>query len=364
MTQRLELRGHTIPLPAFLPDATFGYVRTLTAQDLHAVGVQAVMMNAFHLMQKPGSSVVSALGGLHRMSGWDGVIMTDSGGFQAYSLIWQNSRYGSIGDNGIIFHPEGSDRRILLTPEKSIQLQMSYGADILICLDDCTHASASYQEQKAAVERTVSWAARAKREFKRQVETRQMDEANLPLLFAVIQGGAEQDLRQACAEALLEIGFDGFGFGGWPLDENSQLLTDILQFTRSVVPEAFQIHALGIGHPQSVATSFRLGYQMFDCAMPTRDARHGRLYAWSDEAARPSIQPGWFHYVYLDSEAHMRSKGPISARCTCPCCSELSLGYLHHLYRMQDPAAQRLATQHNLRFMTQLMEDLRSQSGS
>jgi queuine tRNA-ribosyltransferase len=195
-----------------MPDATYGYVRSLTASDLREVGLPILMMNAFHLMQKPGSSLISSLGALHKMAAWPGLIMTDSGGFQAYSLIRQNVKFGSLTEKGIVFHPEGSSRKLLLTPEKSIQLQMSYGSDILVCLDDCTHVNASRAEQEASVTRTLAWAARAKASYQSQLKSRKWSDEERPLLFAVIQGGAELDLRRRCAEGLLEIGFDGVRF--------------------------------------------------------------------------------------------------------------------------------------------------------
>jgi queuine tRNA-ribosyltransferase len=354
----LNIRGRELALPAFLPDATYGYVRSLTSADLHEVGVKALMMNAFHLMQKPGSSVIQSLGGLHTMAAWDSVIMTDSGGFQAYSLIRQNAKFGSLGENGIIFRPEASGRKLILTPEKSIQLQFSYGADILICLDDCTHVDAPFEEQQLSVSRTIQWAKRAKSAYESQLASRKTNPDQRPLIFGVIQGGGYPQLRKTCAEALLEIGFDGFGFGGWPLDEQSNLLTDILEYTRSVVPREFPIHALGIGHPVSVSACYRMGYAMFDCAMPTRDARHGRLYTLSSASAVPGTGKDWFAFRYVNDEKYMRSKEPVSPGCDCPACQHYSLGYLSHLYRMQDSAYFRLATQHNLRFMTRLMEHL------
>ena len=358
-TRSLLVRGQSLALPVFMPDATYGYVRSLTADDLREVGLPILMMNAFHLMQKPGSSLISTLGGLHKMAAWSGLIMTDSGGFQAYSLIRQNAKFGSLTEKGIVFYPEGSSRKLLLTPEKSIQLQMSYGSDVLVCLDDCTHVTASRAEQEASVSRTLAWAARAKTSYLAQLKSRKWSDEERPLLFAVIQGGAELDLRRRCAEGLLEIGFDGFGFGGWPLDEDSNLITDILEYTRSLIPLEFPIHALGIGHPVGIVTSFRLGYEMFDCALPTRDARHGRLYTWSE--ANPPLTPDgkWLKFRYINTEENFRDSGPISPDCDCECCRNYSMGYLFHLYRMRDPSYMRLATKHNLRFMTRLIERLK-----
>ena len=356
----LTVRGKSLELPVFMPDATYGYVRSLTSSDLREVGLPILMMNAFHLMQKPGSSLISSLGGLHEMAAWKGLIMTDSGGFQAYSLIRQNAKFGSLTEKGIVFYPEGSSRKLLLTPEKSIQLQMGYGSDILVSLDDCTHVTASRAEQEASVSRTLAWAARAKASYLAQLKSRKWSNEDRPLLFAVIQGGAELDLRRRCAEGLLEIGLDGFGFGGWPLDEESNLITDILEYTRSLIPREYPIHALGIGHPAGIVTSFRLGYEMFDCALPTRDARHGRLYTWSEADAALTPDGRWLKFRYINTEDNFRDAGPISPDCDCECCRDYSMGYLFHLYRMRDTSYMRLATKHNLRFMTRLIERLKS----
>ncbi|MEN6531628.1 MAG: tRNA guanosine(34) transglycosylase Tgt [Anaerolineaceae bacterium] len=358
-TRSLQVCGQLLELPVFMPDATYGYVRSLTASDLREVGLPILMMNAFHLMQKPGSSLISTLGGLHEMAAWPGLIMTDSGGFQAYSLIRQNAKFGSLTEKGIVFFPEGSSRKLLLTPEKSIQLQMSYGSDILVCLDDCTHVNASRAEQEASVTRTLAWAARAKTSYQTQLRSRKWSDNQRPLLFAVIQGGAELDLRRRCAEGLLEIGFDGFGFGGWPLDKDSNLITDILEYTRSLIPREFPLHALGIGHPAGIVTSFRLGYEMFDCALPTRDARHGRLYTWSEANPALTEDGSWLKFRYINTEENFHDSGPISPGCDCEFCRDYSMGYLFHLYRMRDSSYMRLATKHNLRFMTQLIERLR-----
>ena len=231
--------------PVFLPDATFGVVRSVDAQDLEACGIEAVVMNTFHLMQHPGSSTIQALGGLHKMTGWQKPIITDSGGFQAYSLIRQNPKFGQIHEKGITFYPEGSDRKFQLTPEKTVQLQIGYGTDVVICLDDCTHVDEGYDAQLESVERTIAWAKKSKKEFLKLIEQKKLSESNRPKLFAVIQGGGYKELRKRCADALLEIGFDGYGYGGWPLDKDNHLLTEIIGYTREIIPDEFPMHALG-----------------------------------------------------------------------------------------------------------------------
>ena len=362
MKQFLDLPHGRLPLPAFLPDGTQGVVRSVDAQDLLTCGVQAVQMNVFHLMQRPGSSTIQALGGLHQMAGWERPLFTDSGGFQVYSLIRQNPKSGSIGDKGATFRIEG--HKYNFTPEKSIQLQMSYGADVVICLDDCTHVDDPDDVQAESVRRTVAWARRCKAEFERLAAEKKLTAETRPKLVAVVQGGGSRALRRQCAEELLAIGFDGYGYGGWPLDGEGNLLTEMLAWVRELVPAEFTVHALGVGHPDNVAACARMGYELFDSTMPTRDARHGRLYAFTSPPGQLTNATGpFFRYVYVKDDKHIKDGRPISPFCDCPVCRHYSLGYLHHLYKINDSLYPRLATMHNLRFMTQLMEGLRREMG-
>jgi len=240
---------------------------------------------------------------------------------------------------------------------------MSYGSDVLFCLDDCTHVDAPLEEQQLSVQRTVQWARRCKKTYEDQLVSRHISAEIKPLLFAVIQGGGFPDLRKQCAEALLEIGFDGFGFGGWPLDASSNLLTDILAYTRSLVPPQFPMHALGVGHPYNVLACWELGYGIFDSAMPTRDARHGRLYSFTYPAGVDGGLNGeWLRYLYINDERHIRSNQPLSMYCDCPVCRNYSAGYLHHLFKMNDSLFLRLATIHNLSFMAQLTQRIQQRA--
>lgn len=354
----LRLPQRQLRLPIFLPDATLGVVRALDATDLLQCGIEAVVMNTFHLMQRPGSSTIQALGGLHRMSAWPGPIMTDSGGFQAYSLIQQNAKLGSINADGITFKPEASERKFHLTPEKTIQLQVSYGAEIVVCLDECTHVDAPFENQQRSVERTIEWARRCKDEFVRLVGQKRLSPEQQPLLFAVVQGGGYPELRRRCAEALLEIGFDGFGYGGWPLDRQGNLLTQIIAYTRELIPRTFPMHALGVGHPDNIAACYAIGYDMFDSALPTRDARNGRLYTVQDDALKTSS----VSYIYVTDKKYIKSDAPAERDCDCLTCRNYSLGYLHHLFKINDSLFYRLATLHNLRFMVRLIAHLREDS--
>lgn len=355
----LQLPHGRLQLPAFMPDATLGVVRSVDATDLAACEIQAVVMNTFHLMQRPGSSTIQALDGLHKMSAWQRPIITDSGGFQAYSLIQQNARFGSLDNDGITFKPEGSDRKFHLTPEKAMQLQISYDADIVMCLDYCTHVDAPFAVQEAAVAHTIDWAKRCKKEFQHITDQKRLSPEKRPLLFAVIQGGGSLELRKRCAEELLAIGFDGFGYGGWPLDHEGKLLTDIITYTRALVPASYPMHALGVGHPANIAECARIGYGLFDSAMPTRDARHARLYAFTN-ADDANFAEKWFSYIYVNDDKYIKNDAPVSSVCDCLCCTHYSLGYLHHLFKINDGLFLRLATIHNLRFMTMLAQRLRA----
>jgi queuine tRNA-ribosyltransferase len=235
---------------------------------------------------------------------------------------------------------------------------MAYGADILVCLDDCTHVDDSYDEQAASVARTIKWAKRCKQEFERQLSQRKMDGRTRPLLFGVVQGGGYEDLRWRCAEALLEIGFDGFGYGGWPLDKDNRLLHDMLAYTRGLIPRELPMHALGVGQPASVVDCARMGYATFDSALPTRDARAGRLYVYTSDPAGVGfrLEGNWYAYLYIDDKKHIKTETPLSPSCDCHTCARYSTGYLHHLHKVNDTLFYRLATIHNLRFMTQLMD--------
>jgi queuine tRNA-ribosyltransferase len=219
---------------------------------------------------------------------------------------------------------------------------------------------ASLETQRESVDRTINWADRCKREFERLIDQKGLSEAQRPLLLAVVQGGGSRELRKRCAEELLALGFDGFGYGGWPLDGEGNLLADILAYVRELVPAEFPTHALGVGHPAYVVACARGGYDLFDCSLPTRDARRGRLYAFTS-GRLPSAGEDWFSYLYVTDDKHIKSDVPISAHCDCPCCTDYSLGYLHHLFEVRDSLAMRLATMHNLRFMTQLMARLREE---
>ncbi len=364
----LKAAHGTIELPAFFPDGTFGVVRSIDAVDLEITSTPGVVMNCYHLMQKPGTNTIKSLGGLHKFTNWSKPILTDSGGFQVFSLIKENPKYGEIRNNGIIFRPSMEKEKVILTPEKCIQAQFGFGSDIMMCLDYCIHPDSPYETNKLSVDMTVKWAAACKKEYERilkQYERILKQKAgNLPerpLLFGIIQGGNDKPLRKECAEALIDIGFDGFGFGGWPMDGNGNLLEDILAYTASLVPDSLPKYAMGVGKPDEIVQCVKMGYNLFDCVIPTREARHYRLMAFRCDGLEniDLNQKGFYKYIYILDEKYIRDEKPISDICDCYSCKNYSRAFLRHLFKIGDSLAYRLASIHNLRFYSSLMELIR-----
>jgi queuine tRNA-ribosyltransferase len=358
MADPLATGRGTLPVPTFLPDATRAGVRGTSSEDLRSVGIEGLVVNAFHVMRRPGARVVQAAGGLHRFMDWTGPILTDSGGFQVWSLIRQDPKRGVVRDNEVIFREPSTGEKWNLTPERIIGLQLQLGSDVAVCLDDCTDAEAPEPEQERSVERTVRWARRSREELDRQAEQRRTDP---PKLFAVVQGGGVERLRRECASELASIGFDGFGFGGWPLGADGALLADPMRWVAESLPASAPKHALGIGRPDHVVTAFSLGYSTFDSALPTRDARHGRLYAFRQGWGSRQPAPGddFFTAVRIHDPEQRVDHAPIEDGCDCPVCTRHTRAYLHHLFKVGDTSAERLATLHNLRFYVRLFSLLR-----
>lgn len=347
-------------LPCFLPDATRGVARSVDAEDLRTVGISGVMVNALHLSHRPGTSALRRLGGIHSFMGWSGLVASDSGGFQVYSLIAQNAKLGAISDNGFIYRLDRGGKKRILTPEKCIQHQFRIGSDMMFCLDVCTHPDDDESHQRLSCDRTIAWAKRCKLEFKTRLSQLPSDQPR-PLLFAVVQGGSSLELRRQCAEALVDLGFDGYGFGGWPIGPDGQLVEAVAQVT-SMTPASSPRFALGIGKPENLAAAYRLGYDLFDCSIPTRDARRMRLFAFQDAPERQSFDDASFYkHLYIQDDKHALDTKPVDETCDCPCCSLYSRAYLHHLFKLDDPLAYRLATLHNLRFYVRLTEALSKQ---
>ncbi len=350
--------GHgTLRLPAFLPDATRASVRTLDAEDVASTGTPGLMVNALHLSSNPGASVIEGVGGIHSFSGWGGPVVSDSGGFQVYSLLHDASGLASVTRRGFSYRFDPGQSRRMLTPERCARTQHRLGSDIAFCLDHCTHPDAPVEEQRQSVANTVEWAGRFKSEMTRLNDGAKGKRAR-PLLFAVIQGGNSPELRRECLDGLRPLEFDGYGFGGWPTDDSGQLV-DMVGTAAEMAPAGAPLHALGIGNPENLVAAHRLGYGMFDCVLPTRDARHKRLYAFRKGAEGCQLEGrDFYEKVYIGDRRHVRDDSPIEEGCDCRCCQRYSRAFLHHLFRVGDHLAMRLATIHNLRFYARLTEKL------
>lgn len=356
----LNTRSGELKFPVFLPDGTRGIVRSVDSADLEACGIEAIVVNTLHLTTKPGLSTVNGAGGIHGFMNFKRPVISDSGGFQVYSLITE-SKAGTIHKDGFTYRLENEKEKSILTPEKCIQYQFKIGADIIYCLDYCTHPSAPDEVQEESVDLTIKWAKRCKKEYENQLKIRKIKDDERPLIFGVVQGGNSKELRKKCAEGLLEIGFDGYGFGGWPIDDEGKLL-DMVGFVAELIGPVYPKHALGIGKPENLVRAYLAGYEIFDCVIPTRDARHKRLYTFRDFGSlksRDDISGDIYKYIYMQDEIHIKDFGPIEEGCDCHTCRNHSRSYLHHLFRINDTLANRLATIHNLRFYTRLIDKLR-----
>jgi len=322
-----------------------------------ACKVPGIVMNTYHLMTKPGAATIKALGGLNKFTGWNRPIITDSGGFQVFSLIRENASFGEIRKNEIIFRKDG--KKTVLSPEKCIQSQLAYGSDVLMALDYCTHPNDPYERQAESVNTTIRWGKKCMDTFTRATTTR--DNPNLPQLFGIIQGGNDKSLRKECADALLQMGYTGFGYGGWPLTEDGQLTEEILAYTAELIPNGMIKYAMGVGRPENIVACARMGYTLFDCVIPTREARHNRLYVFNDEFEKPEdidLTRNFYRYHYILDDEHRRDSRPVSKICDCHACTNYSRAYIRHLVSIGDSLGYRLATMHNLRFYTMLMERL------
>jgi len=358
-----KINGKTVKFPIYFPDATRAVVRSLDASDLEQAQVEGMVINTYHLMTQPGTSVLKEFGGTAKFMGWKGLIASDSGGFQLLSMIYRNKALGKITQNGVVFHidSQGKKAKNIFTPEKSIEVQFGLGADIMICLDDCPAADATVEQVELSVQRTVYWAKRCKDEFTRQLKQRKFIATKRPILLAVVQGGHSKTLREKCAKELMEIGFDGYGFGGWPLDSDGNMDYEIMKVVVNAIPDKQPKFALGVGNPWAIVEGFKMGYHIFDCVLPTRDARHQRLYVFGKDPDKADIlnDKSLHQFLYISRERYVRDNGPISEFCDCYTCKNHSLGYLRHLFMIEDSLAWRLATIHNLRTYTKLIEVLR-----
>lgn len=344
MIKTLKTLHGKLALPTFFPDGTLGVVRGVDSLDLEQTQTEGIVVNAYHFL---ANFKMDKIVDIHKLMRWQGPVITDSGGFQVMSLVHRNPKMGKITDNEIIFKTE-SGEKVVLTPEKSIEVQLKLGTDIAICLDDCTEPGQSREIQEKSVERTIAWAKRCKDEFERLTK----GQKEKPLLFAVVQGGNSKELRKKCAQALIELDFDGYCYGGFPVDKKGVFLTEILEYVAKLLPKDKPKYAMGIGKPENIVDSYKMGYEIFDCVIPTREARHRKLYIFDSKDISYST-------IYIWSGKYANDEGPISKYCDCLTCREYSRGYLHHLFKIGDVLAVRLATIHNLRFYSELLGRLK-----
>lgn len=345
-----QFKNKKLALPLFFPDATKAVVRSVDSQDIINTKTPGILVNTLHLYLDLGKKVLDKFGGIGQFMNWPGALISDSGGFQVMSLAKKGS--GKVTDEGVSFHLN-KKKKVLLTPEKSIDFQLKLKTDLLVVLDDFTPPGVNYQTAKVTVERTINWARRSKEEFDKQVEGREIK----PYLVGVVQGGIYPDLRKECSLRLAEMGFDGFGYGGWPMDNEGKFDYQSAQIIADNTPKDSFLYGLGIGKPDEMVNLAKMGYDIFDCVLPTRDARHGRLYV-SDGGIK-----GYKFYTpdkeryYCDSEA-------VDENCDCLLCKNYSRAYLRHLFKIKDLTAVRLATIHNLRFYSRVMEKLQKDTSS
>ncbi len=351
-------KGGKLALPVFFPDATRAVIKALDTEDIKKTKTLGILVNTYHLYTDLGKRVFKRFGGVREFMNWKGAVISDSGGFQVMSLA--KSYKGKVDDEGVSFNLT-KKKKIKLTPEKSIQFQMLLKSDMAVVLDDFTMPGADRKQIQETVDRTVLWAKKSKDEFERICEKEEIEKKNRPYLLAVVQGGDNLKLRKECAERLLEIGFDGYGYGGWPIKDDGEFNYEVAKRISRDIPDKYFLFGLGIGKPDEIVNLVNMGYDIFDCVLPTRDARHKRLYVYTAKSMdKIEVQKeGFYEYFLPQKQKYYYDDSPISTACDCLLCRTYSRAYLNHLFKIGDMTAGRLATIHNLRFYSILMEKLR-----
>jgi queuine tRNA-ribosyltransferase len=330
---RLALVHGVVETPVFMPVGTYGTVKAMSPAELHDLGAQIVLGNTFHLWLRPGTDVVAAHGGLHRFIGWDAPILTDSGGFQ----VWSLGALRKVREEGVTFASPINGDRLLLTPEKSMEIQRALDSDIVMVFDECTPFPATHDEAAASMERSLRWAARS------QVA----HAGNRNALFGIVQGGMYEDLRDRSREGLVSLGFDGYAIGGLSVGEPKDEMLRVLRYTAPRLPADKPRYLMGVGTPEDIVEGVVAGIDMFDCVLPTRNARNGWLYTR-------------FGDIRIRNAVHRHDTRPLDATCDCYTCRNFSRAYLHHLQRINEILGARLATIHNLHYYLPLMRELRA----
>ncbi len=329
---RLTLPHGTVETPFFMPVGTYGAVKSLSPVELRDIGSQVVLSNTYHLWLRPGLEVIGKHGGLHRFMGWDGPILTDSGGFQVFSL----GALRKVAEEGVRFQSPVNGDRMLLTPEKSMEIQRVLDSDIAMIFDECTPYPATETEAATSMRLSLRWAERSKRAF----------EGSPNNLFGIVQGGMFEALRDESLDRLRGIGFDGYAIGGLSVGEPKEDMRRILAHTAPKLPADRPRYLMGVGTPEDLVEAVSAGIDMFDCVMPTRNARNGWLFTRNGN-------------VKLRNSRYRDELAPPDPECACYTCANFSLSYLHHLQRMNEILGARLNTLHNLHYYHELMAGLR-----
>jgi len=336
-TGRIAMKRGEIRTPAFMPVGTAATVKAMKPQDVRATGADIILGNTYHLMLRPGAERVARLGGLHRFMNWDRPILTDSGGYQVMSL----SDLRKITEEGVTFasHLDGS--RHLLTPERSMEIQRLLGSDIVMAFDECPKIDQGRDVIARSMEMSMRWARRSRYGFDSGGE-----HAESAALFGIQQGALDQDLRRQSAEALAEIGFDGYAIGGLAVGEGQEAMFATLEFAPGQLPVDRPRYLMGVGKPDDLVGAVERGVDMFDCVLPTRSGRNGQAFTWNGP-------------LNMRNARHAEDTGPVDARCSCPTCGTYTRAYLHHLIKSGEMLGAMLVTEHNLSFYQQLMQSMR-----
>lgn len=322
--------------PVFMPVGTQGSVKAVSPEDLDEAGVRVILANTYHLYLRPGHEIVARLGGLHRFMNWHGPILTDSGGFQVYSL----SRLRTISDEGVTFQSHLDGSRHFIGPKEAMEIQKALGADIIMAFDECAPYPAEYEYVRKSVRLTSIWAQKCLDSF----------EGGEQALFGIVQGGTYDDLREMSAKDLTAMDFDGYALGGLSVGEDSNTRVEVISKTREFLPDDKPVYLMGVGAPEDLVEAVMRGVDMFDCVMPTRNARNGTLFT---SRGRLTIK----NARYRDDER------PIDESCPCYTCTRFSRAYLRHLFMAREILAYRLNTIHNLHYYSRLMAGIRKAVG-
>jgi queuine tRNA-ribosyltransferase len=331
---RLELAHGVVDTPAFMPVGTYGTVKAMAPNELVDIGAQIVLGNTFHLWLRPGLEVIAAHAGLHRFMAWDRPILTDSGGFQ----VWSLGPLRRVQEEGVAFASPVNGDKLFLTPDLSMQIQRTLDSDVVMVFDECTPYPAAHAEAGDSMELSLRWAQRCRAEFDRSGSTN--------ALFGIVQGGMHEDLREASLAGLERIGFDGYAIGGLSVGEPKEEMLRVLAHIGPRLPSGRPRYLMGVGTPEDLVAGVCAGVDMFDCVMPTRNARNGWLFTR-------------FGDVKIRNARHKADTAPIDSSCGCYACRNFTRGYLHHLNRTNEILGARLATIHNLFYYQELMAGLR-----